>query len=759
MIPFREMRLRYAADEDGDIVDINDIDPRQKRGNSRFVCPGCGTKVIPAFSDDKPPHFYHAPLPGEIPKCQLRSYLVKSARLLLFQSLRSMVSEQDQVILSIQNGQRVRLVDYLGRTARPRHETYEMRLLDGVREVNFMPIVNGFTYDVGLVRDGGDMLFRISVDERLSKNIIAGGPQTVEFDIANEGDVERMAYAILSGHVSGQETSLITWNIVSPPEITEDLPLPGLEDLRTDICELMCHRLRQGGFTMPVPLAVGGFRIVDITAGMEMVSAFSTKTRGIYLVYPGRAHLGIIPVFSSEEAAEVSERHADGPPTAVLRFPEDVDKAILHLRDMFMAGGLPAKSVSLNVAAIETYRDDPSERTIEHATGMVLSLAGMAARGEAFPVTLKNGLHRISAVQGETGDADLVIDLLDGIDSVMSLEPKEGSDAISIGLFRDGTLRFHVTLSASLGVVSPGLGVPGLILSYRYGQDREEGAASIPEIGKSGLYRLSLDGIRPRVMTGLSVAVRNAAQTVGVRVIDAGGRDVAMIPIGTEPSKVRDVAGEDMMFGDVRLVLSTDTASPDPDSRRTVTVIWDGVALPQAVIDGLSSGEIRESQGVILEGFPAPAKRDAVKVETPPARVPDRSSERRFTVSQSKDGAITITRDGKVYGRWVGEIGMPGHMNDLEVLDTIARGRSIQIADPKSCLVCKHHGFGTFSGGRPIHCRLRKMSCRQNEARNCRDFRRVLRDEEIQEMRVAAAGREEATDLDKKMAFYRVDGS
>lgn len=751
MIPFRDVKLRYAADQDGDITDVNDLDPRQKRPGVRFTCPGTGVRVLPSFNDSAEPYFYHAPLPGESLRFELRPYLRNAARLLLLQSLKYMISEEDQIILAIPKGQRVRMVDYLGRSTRPVHEDHQIRLLDGSPRVSFMPAVDGVTYDVGLERDGGNLYFRIAAEERLGRDSILGGPALVEIDISAEGDIERMSYAIMSGFLGVRQTSLVTWNMPSPPERVERMPLPKVDTLRLDVCDLLADRIGKGGFTVPVRTSAGELRRVDITASMEMVSAMSHKTRGVYVVYAGKSHLAIVPSFSEAETAELRERLGSGPATLVVSFPPKVEDAIVELAEVIRAGGFTTQKIWGNAAAHAAHRALVKDMCRTHAEEIMAELDARRRSGAPFEIALPGGLRRVSAVPGEEGERDLRLDALSGVTRIEMRPAEEGAGMAQILLKNDDTLLFHLTLSASFDPVTPALDAPGLILSYRYGGDTGAHKVLMPPLGRSGLYRVTPHRLKPRTLSGLSAALFQANRTAGVRVLTATGAEAGMIPPASPHRKLRDAPGEDFEAGGWRLVLRTATETAAPDALPCAVVTWDGVSLPRRILEDLASGSIREGEGVELRDVPV-----TPDAKTQHPRPPGRP--RRFTVSQSKSGVISVSRDGKVFGRWVGEVDMPGHMSDLEVTDTVVRGRSVQIADPLSCLVCKHHAFGTERAGRPIHCGARNQSFRQNEAKDCPKFQRFLRDEDLQSRRVAEAEKREAGDLSKRMAYYRIDG-
>jgi len=135
-------------------------------------------------------------------------------------------------------------------------------------------------------------------------------------------------------------------------------------------------------------------------------------------------------------------------------------------------------------------------------------------------------------------------------------------------------------------------------------------------------------------------------------------------------------------------------------------------------------------------------------LSTPLLRTPQgASSDRIVTVSRSRNGRLTATRDGQVFGAFVASIAVDPSRPDIWALDRAMRRQTGLV---RSCLGCRHHAF-SHDPKKPIFCFRNRTSHHQTEAVTCEGWSLIRGEAELVAHRKRVAESPKAPPLAKMM--------
>ena len=123
--------------------------------------------------------------------------------------------------------------------------------------------------------------------------------------------------------------------------------------------------------------------------------------------------------------------------------------------------------------------------------------------------------------------------------------------------------------------------------------------------------------------------------------------------------------------------------------------------------------------------------------------------ERLVTVSRSRNGRLTATRDGRVFGALIASVSVDASKPDIWVLDRVMRR---QTGFVRSCLLCRHHAF-SHDERKPIFCFRSRTSCHQTEAVTCDGWSWIREESELATHRKRVAESPKAPPLAKMMTI------
>jgi predicted RNA-binding Zn-ribbon protein involved in translation (DUF1610 family) len=186
------IKYSYALTDQEEIIHADSITP-ENRKTCKFYCLGCGNELIPRLGKVRQKHFAHK-VQQDLSLCSIESYLHHTAKILLYDTIKTKIADQDPLYLnySVENhcvACHYPEEGYSDCFLATTNEKYN--LLAHYNHVQLERRAATFIPDLSLIRKDGDRIFiEIAVTHTSSDKKITSGNKIIEIIIKSEEDLE-----------------------------------------------------------------------------------------------------------------------------------------------------------------------------------------------------------------------------------------------------------------------------------------------------------------------------------------------------------------------------------------------------------------------------------------------------------------------------------------------------------------------------------------------------------------------------------------
>ena len=185
------VKYSYALLESNRIVNVNELEKKQRHKNKYFCC-GCGKELIPRLGEKREKHFAHK-IVSSAYSCSFESYLHRTAKYLLYQSIKEKIKEGQPFYLNYEFDIHCSNCHY---PESGRNNCYlatregRYNLLQQYHTIKLEKRVDEFIPDICLFRKNGDRIFiEIVVSHYSESSKIISGNKIIEIVIETESDL------------------------------------------------------------------------------------------------------------------------------------------------------------------------------------------------------------------------------------------------------------------------------------------------------------------------------------------------------------------------------------------------------------------------------------------------------------------------------------------------------------------------------------------------------------------------------------------
>ena len=192
------IKYSYALTDQEEIIHVDSITPETKN-TYKYYCLGCGKELIPRLGKVRQNHFAHK-VQQDMSSCSIETYLHHTAKILLYDSIKTKIADQDPLYLNYSVENHCAACHY------PKEGYSDCFLTSTNEKYNLLAHYNNvqlekraatFIPDLSLTRIDGDRIFiEIAVTHKSSDKKITSGNKIIEITIKENEDLE---------HLSGNE--------------------------------------------------------------------------------------------------------------------------------------------------------------------------------------------------------------------------------------------------------------------------------------------------------------------------------------------------------------------------------------------------------------------------------------------------------------------------------------------------------------------------------------------------------------------------
>lgn len=188
---------RFARGANGSLIDVHEIDPKERYAKGPFECLACRHVMVPALGRQRRHHFKHKA--GRPADCQTETYLHQLAKMVLYRALTEAIEASTPFWLTrYVDGRCSSLLEHYGLVCTRQPVQIRVDLASTYDSVAMEAGADGFVADILLASSvsGERMLLEIAVTHACEEAKIASGLPILEIQVQDEGDAVHLGEGI-----------------------------------------------------------------------------------------------------------------------------------------------------------------------------------------------------------------------------------------------------------------------------------------------------------------------------------------------------------------------------------------------------------------------------------------------------------------------------------------------------------------------------------------------------------------------------------